>query len=81
MNSTSQEVVENPDQLQVIADFMEDLGGRTESEEEKQLCYAVAEDYRVAATNSLQNIAIAQPGEVATHKCGVESKLNLVNAA
>jgi hypothetical protein len=65
MNFASQEVLKGSDQLQVMADFLENLSRVVETEEEKQLCYSVAEECRVAATTYVHYVAELTPGNAA----------------
>ena len=43
-------------QLQLMAQFLEELSQEVESEEERQLCNATAQEYRVSAHNYQQTI-------------------------
>jgi hypothetical protein len=63
-------------QLQVMAQFLEELSQKVESEEERQLCHATAQEYRVSARNCQQRI---EREEAAAGKIG--SHINVFPAA
>jgi hypothetical protein len=55
MNFASQETATDYEgivhQLQLMAQFLEAISQKVESEEERQLCHATAQEYRVSAQN------------------------------
>jgi hypothetical protein len=59
-----------------MAQFLQELSQKVESEEERQLCHATAQEYRVSAQNYQQRIERdeATAGEMGSH-------LNLFPAA
>jgi hypothetical protein len=63
-------------QQRLMAQFLEELSQKVESEEERQLCQATAQEYRVSAQNYQQRIEReeATAGEMGSH-------LNLFPAA
>jgi hypothetical protein len=63
-------------QQQLMAQFLEEISEKVESKEERQLCHATAQEYRVSAQNYQQRIEHeeATPGEMGSH-------LNLFPAA
>jgi hypothetical protein len=61
MDSTSQEAHVAPNQLQLIAEFLEDLSETSESQVEAELCRAVAENYRTAANRLAELRKVAMP--------------------
>jgi len=80
MNFASQETATDYEgivhQMQLMAQFVEELSQKVESEEERQLCHATAQEYRVSAQNYQQRIEHkeATAGEMGSH-------LNLFPAA
>ena len=56
-------------QLQLMAQFLEELSQKVESEEERQLCHAAAQEYRVSARNYQQRIEReeATAGKIGSH--------------
>ena len=73
MNFASQETATDYEgivhQLQLMAQFLEELSQKVESEEERQPCHATAQEYRVAAHNYQQRIARkeASAGEIGSN--------------
>lgn len=61
MHFASQRALDVPNQLQLIAQFLEDLSGKVESPDEGKLCRAVAEKYRVAANRLAEKLEITTP--------------------
>jgi hypothetical protein len=73
MNFASQETATDYEgivhQLQLMAQFLEEISQKVESEEESQLCHATAQEYRVSAQNYQQRIEReeATAGEMGSH--------------
>ncbi len=61
MDFTSQEALAAPNQLQLIAEFLEDLSESAGSQVEAELCRAVAESYRIAANKLTEPRRVAMP--------------------